>query len=312
MTQTIKKRTVSVTPAKIFVVALGVGAIGTGIYFANEYFAKPKEENGSGNNDSQLPSAINTPAITAPTTQSSGILNWFSGRNDSFPLKRGSLGQKVTDMQEGLKKILGDRMKQYTGVDGQFGPGTEKALLAAGYGSSIDESTFNQITGGNSGSGSGSGMDTSTMASNLHSSASDKDINGVMNVLKMMRNVSDYSAVDAIYKNLGFIHKTIVTDLLDIAFPYDESARMKIKPEFLRMGLKLDSATGRWSLSGLGGFNDIITLFDTVVMDSKNNRIPVRKNTILGDEVKSSAGLTCFRALDGSLGLVHTSHIKSV
>jgi hypothetical protein len=78
------------------------------------------------------------------------------------------------------------------------------------------------------------------------------------------------------------------------------------------MGLKLDASSGRWSLSGFAGFRDIITITDTYVIDRNKNRIPVRRNTILGDEQQVSNGMTMFKAIDNSMALVPSGHVKYV
>jgi hypothetical protein len=297
-------KTVTVTPERIFIYALGVGAVGGAVYFAREYYLGLKAQQ-NGNADTRLLDVVNSNPAPAWGGGSAAVVH-----NDNFPLKRGSWGNRVTLMQQALSKTLADKFSQYTGIDGQFGPGTEKALLAAGYSSTIDEPTFNTITGGSGSSSSDTGFNAAEIAASLYQNANSKNSNGVINALKQIRNTSDYTAVNTLFKSKGFISRTIVTDLLDDAFPYDEAARTKIKAEFFRIGLKQDKATFKWSLSGLSGIRDVMTMNDTIIMDANKNRIPVRRNTILGDEMKSENGLTCFKAIDGSVGLVPTRDIK--
>jgi hypothetical protein len=150
------------------------------------------------------------------------------------------------------------------------------------------------------------------LAQKLYNSANAKDSNGVMSILRQIQDTTQYSAVNQSYKSIGFISKTIVTHLLDQAFVNDSLTKERIKAEFLRMGLKLDASSGRWSLSGLAGFRDIITITDTYVIDRNKNRIPVRKNTILGDEQQVSNGMTMFKAIDNSMAVVPSDHVKYV
>jgi hypothetical protein len=82
-----------------------------------------------------------------------------------------------------------------------------------------------------------------------------------------------------------------------------------LRNEFLRMGLKMDDS-GRWSLQGIPVFKDLITLRETFVIDSSSNRIPVKRNTILGDEVKVQNGITWFRSVDNSILKVPTQDVK--
>jgi hypothetical protein len=46
-----------------------------------------------------------------------------------------------------------------------------------------------------------------------------------------------------------------------------KSAKVQIRNEFLRIGLKV-SSTGTWSLQGLRLYKDLITIRETVVTDS--------------------------------------------
>ena len=75
------------------------------------------------------------------------------------------------------------------------------------------------------------------------------------------------------------------------------------------MGLKVDSG-GTWSLQGIRLYKDIITLRQTIVTDSRNNRIQVNRNTILGDEIKIENGLTWFRSVDDSVLSVPTQDVR--
>ena len=53
---------------------------------------------------------------------------------NSFPLKRGSKGEKVKGLQQALNRKYNAGLK----VDGQFGFKTEKALKNAGFGKSVE------------------------------------------------------------------------------------------------------------------------------------------------------------------------------
>ena len=75
------------------------------------------------------------------------------------------------------------------------------------------------------------------------------------------------------------------------------------------MGLKV-SSTGTWSLQGIRLYKDLITIRETVVIDARNNRIPVRKNTILGDELEVANGMTWFKSIDNSVLKVPTQDVK--
>jgi hypothetical protein len=148
-----------------------------------------------------------------------------------------------------------------------------------------------------------------SLAKQLYTAAQAKNLGHVLAVLKQIKSVPDYSSVNDYYKKQGFIAKTIVTDLLSYAFQKDESAKAQLKNEFLRMGLKVN-ASGSWSLQGIRLYKDLITIRETIVTDSQNNKIPVRRNTILGDEVEVSNGMTWFKSIDNSILKVPSQDVK--
>lgn len=294
------ERKVNITPERVFIYALGVGAVGGAIYFAREYYLSLKAQRDQSSDTSTTSTSSNTKSV----------FNIFSSSaNDSFPLKKGSRGARVRQLQQALAGILGASVfQQFSPIDGIFGTGTQNALRQAGYGTTVDEALFNQIVNNQP----TIVFNPQDLAQKLYNSANAKDSNGVMSVLRQIQDTTQYSAVNQSYKSIGFISKTIVTHLLDQAFVNDSLTKERIKAEFLRMGLRLDASSGRWSLSGFAGFRDIITITDTYVIDRNKNRIPVRRNTILGDEQQVSNGMTMFKAIDNSMALVPSDHVKYV
>lgn len=291
-------------PGKVFLYALGVAALGGGAYLVYDKLRKNPPVN-------QLPSYSdpniiinnNLPASVTSSTSSTSLF-----RTDNFPLKRGSRGTRVTQLQQALASIIGiQAMNANGGIDGIFGPGTANALKMAGYSEIIDEGTFNKIIIRNT-SLLQVGFNAQEIANSLYAAAESKSLSGVINNLQKIKSVSDYSAVNTYYKQKGFISKTIVTDLLDYAFKSNENAKQEIRNEFLRIGLKMDTQ-GRWSLSGFG-YRDLITIRETLVTDNQNNKIPVHRNTILGDEIKVANGYTWFRSLDNNVLQVPTQDVK--
>lgn len=294
------ERKVNITPERVFIYALGVGAVGGAIYFAREYYLSLKAQRDQSGDTSTTSTSSNTKSV----------FNIFSSSaNDSFPLKKGSRGARVRQLQQALASILGASVfQQFSPIDGIFGTGTQNALRQAGYGTTVDEALFNQIVNNQP----TIVFNPQDLAQKLYNSANAKDSNGVMSILRQIQDTTQYSAVNQSYKSIGFISKTIVTHLLDQAFVNDSLTKERIKAEFIRMGLKLDASSGRWSLSGFAGFKDIITITDTYVIDRNKNRIPVRRNTILGDEQQVSNGMTMFKAIDNSMALVPSDHVKYV
>jgi peptidoglycan hydrolase-like protein with peptidoglycan-binding domain len=301
-TQT-KSRTKGVRPAKVFVYALALAALGGGGYLVYDRMKKKKfgEQN-------QVPSDKTSDTIiinnnSLPVSYASMTSRLVSSGTDSFPLKKGSRGSRVTMLQQALSKTTPSIL-----IDGIFGSQTAGALKAAGYPEVVDETLFNKIIG----SGSTSLQiifNPSTLASSLYKAAQAKNLSEVVNVLRQLKSVTDYSSVNEYYKKQSFIAKTIVTDLLEYAFKSNEAAKDQVRNEFLRMGLKVNSS-GTWSLQGLSLYKDLITIRATIVTDSRNNRIPVRRNTILGDEMEVANGMTWFRSVDNSILKVPTQDVK--
>ncbi|MDQ3073447.1 MAG: hypothetical protein M3Q97_09320, partial [Bacteroidota bacterium] len=176
----------------------------------------------------------------------------------------------------------------------------------------IDEAAFIRITGG--GAGSSGAQSFKQQALTLNKYVTSKNLPGVLAVLRAMRNTSDYTAINEEYKLIrsGLVRTTIVTDILQNSFAGNTSAIAQVKAEFQRIGLKLDSTTGKWSLEGLRGFRDLITLRDTTVTDLNHNRIPVKRNTILGDAIQSKNGYIFFKTITNTIAAVPSADVKQV
>jgi hypothetical protein len=68
-----------------------------------------------------------------------------SPKNDNFPLRNGSYGPKVRQLQEALIKKFGVSILPKYGVDGDFGDETEAALISKFQVSKVDASIFDRI-----------------------------------------------------------------------------------------------------------------------------------------------------------------------
>lgn len=302
----VRPKKAGVSAKQIFIYSLALGITGGAAYLAHGYLKRKKQNEslpGSDENDTIVINN-NLPA----TFVSSSPTQRRSGGSDALPLRRGSSGPRVVQLQQVLASIIGkDAMNANGGVDGKFGSGTVNALKMAGYGEVVDAAIFDKITGSNA--NVQIIFNPKELANTLYRNAQSKSLSGVLSALSQLKSVADYTTVNDYYKKIGFVSKTIVTDLLDYAFKNSESSKQQIRNEFLRIGLKM-SDTGRWSLQGMNTYKDIITLRETIVVDPWNNRIPVRRNTILGDEVKVSNGMTWFRSIDNSILKVPTQDVK--
>jgi hypothetical protein len=294
------KKSKSVRPVKVFIYALAVAALGGGSYLAYDRLRKKKfaEQNLIPADRDSDTIIINNSLPVSYGNSSASKLPTSGG--DNFPLKRGSKGTRVRMLQQALSKTSPSIL-----VDGIFGAQTAGALKAAGYPEIVDDAVFATITGGNV----QVVFNPASLATRLYKAAQSKNLGEVLNVLRQIKTVSDYSSVNDYYKRQSFISKTIVTDLLEYAFKGNEAAKDQIRNEFLRMGLKVNSA-GSWSLQGLRLYKDLITIRETLVTDSQNNRIPVLRNTILGDELEVANGMTWFKSIDNTVLKVPTQDVK--
>lgn len=234
---------------KYIVYGLGAGAVLGGGYLLYNYLQdRQGMQRGQGLTVNNI---IPTLPASLPRTTSSSY----------FPLKSGSKGELVEQLQQGLLRLGGEAASHIRSTsirpdgtpDGVFGGGTEKALRAAGYSTSVSESTFSKIVGSSSVAQSSAGS-SKTIADELINSANSQNLFAAVNALKQMQNTSDYLAVRSHFATarVGGVRVTSpVNALLSVAFKTNEPAKVKIRAEFARMGLK-QSPTGTWALSGLG------------------------------------------------------------
>lgn len=82
--------------------------------------------------------------IDVQTNNTNVISQTPSGASESFPLKKGSRGQLVRDLQNALNSYYGSRLT----VDGVFGTMTETALKNAGAPTSVDKAMYSKILAG--------------------------------------------------------------------------------------------------------------------------------------------------------------------
>lgn len=202
-------------------------------------------------------------------------------RNDEFPLKKGSKGERVRQFQQALISKYGSSVLPKFGADGDFGSEMVNALKSKGLPASIDESTFNVLV--KTGNGN-AGADSASLAKSLFNAATGKNFNAVIDNLKKIRSVDEYSQVSEAFKNyrIGGVRTTLVNGLLK-SFSTDNQ-KQAIRMEFLRMGLKYDG--DKWSLSGISHIR-IVTTNKAVVRDFKGHVCEVPANTVLGWAIAS-------------------------
>ncbi|MDP3557668.1 MAG: hypothetical protein Q8T03_09860 [Bacteroidota bacterium] len=281
---------------KIVLIGLGVLATGTLGYFGWHWWQGRKEK-AQAQDD-------NTPELdlNPPSKSSFSLPTAPPKRNDDFPLKKGSKGARVKQVQEVLISKLGKDSLGKAGADGDFGSKTEAALTRAGYPTSIDENTFNVIVQGDSGS-----FDADKTSTELYNAATKKDFPNTIKSLQKLKSKEDYTSVSESFKNnyrVNGVHQTLVNGMLN-SFT-DEKQKQSIRLQFTRMGLNYDGK--KWSLSGLET-SSIITTQATIVWEHPRKGIKVPANMVLGKEVTQRGEHTLFEN-NGKHFLVETKTIN--
>jgi hypothetical protein len=293
------------TKKKTLVVAGALLAGGALVYAGYKIFIKDKSKNEEDN--TALPSDAQASILPQPVKPK--VM-----RNDHFPLRRGSLGNRVKILQSAIQRIIGKDAYPDSEIDGDFGPRTEAAVAKAGFPVIVTQEIFNQILSAPAKTAIQTVFNPRVISAALHTAAAAKNLAGVLAALKGIKNTQDYSQVNEFFKNAQVfsVARSIVTYMLDVAFAGDSYAKEQIKNEFRRIGLKQDAESGKWSLSGIKIAEDIITLTDTYVLDKENRKIPVKEKTILGEKINISNGMTYFKSIDGKVYAVPTARVKNV
>ncbi|MEO1054268.1 MAG: peptidoglycan-binding domain-containing protein [Bacteroidota bacterium] len=311
---------------KYIVYGIGAGAVLGGGYLLFNYLQDRKlMDRGQSLTVNNIIPSLPTPSRT-PVRTSSG-----------FPLKKGSRGSLVVQLQNGLLRLGGQAASNIRSTsirpdgtpDGVFGSGTERALRAGGFHTTVSQSLFAQITGGGS---APANANSKTIAEELIKGANSKNLFAVLNALKQMKDTSDYLAVRSHFNNarVGRVKVTTpVNALLSVAFKSNEPAKVKIRAEFRRMGLKQNSQ-GVWTLSGLGEFESqeefqnylqdsrafdlVITEMPTLLKNSDGNYIlpALEPNTVIGYLTNNRQGVSQILTENGVTVYAPTQNLKLI
>lgn len=305
---------------KIILATLTVGAAGVVGYFGWQYFKKKKaakEDNldevlRTSPRQTYTPPAPDTTHHTpdttytppADTTGTKSTKTGGSSGGSDFPLKKGSKGELVRQMQQALIDKYGSSILPKYGADGDFGSETLNALKKKGYPTTITESTFNVLVqGGGSG---GSKASASSLAQKLYDAATAKNLTSVLSLLKKISNKDEYQQVSNSFLDhrLHGVRQTLVNGLLNSFASEDQ--KEKIRMEFIRMGLQYDGS--KWSLSGFDG-RSIVTKEAATVWVSPTQSVSVPALMVLGNEVTQRLDYTLFEN-NGKYFLVKTQSVN--
>jgi peptidoglycan hydrolase-like protein with peptidoglycan-binding domain len=304
-TSSIKKR-----KKKIITMGLAVGAASVLGYFTWQYFNHRKKIGNGGANDSVNPFADDVASSqtvkvapplpkrkeTVPVRFSSQLVKM------QFPLKKGSKGEKVKQLQNALIKKHGKTILPRFGADGDFGSETVEALTKLGLPVTISESAFNVIVGETS-------SGTLTVGKELFNAVSLRDFTKTLSVLARITSPQDYTAANDDFKkgrlNDG-VRQTIVNGLLNTFTTKQQ--KEKIRYELLRIGLQYDGS--KWSLPSLDGL-PLITLVPTTVWINAQRGVRVPAQMVLGNEITRRLDYTLFENR-GRYFLVPTHCVKQL
>jgi len=283
---------------KLILIGLGTAVVGILGYFGWQYFS---------NRNVSLQTPENDSDNLLPLPEAKDFNNTNSKqsiRNDEFPLKKGSRGQRVKALQDALIAKHGKDILPKFGSDGDFGSEMVNALNKLSLPLSIDENTYKSITNG----GDASKNNASELAKTIYKACANKNLQNALSAIKQIKTTDDYSEISNEFMKyrIGGVRKTLVNGLLD-SFT-NETQKQQIRVEFLRMGLKFDG--NKWSLSGFLGLT-LITRKNTHVWKSPNEKVEVPANTILGTEIMQLNGFTCFEN-NGEKFIVNSQNIKNL
>jgi len=307
------------------VVLVGVGLTATGIagYFGYQYFKKQKEEQAKKQQpvttfsppNIDTPSTYSNPVYTEPTKKETvDIPKTYSNNASSysnaytppkpkstFPLKRGSKGEKVKQLQEAIISTYGANLLPRYGADGDFGKELANALKKLNYSSVVSESLFNVITGGKA--------TQNSLALQLNIALNKSDYSSTMSLLKKLNNKGEYSEVSDEFKKYrlhGGVRQTLVNGTLNTFV--DKTQKQHIRLEFIRIGLKYNG--NKWSLDGIG-MDKIITTEPTQIWLDGYSSVQVPVNMILGIPIAEKLDFTLFKN-EGRHFLVRTNTIRKL
>lgn len=257
-------------------VLTGIAVAGTAVAAGLGYFIlAPRQKNNESDSQTrftgeQLPGkdSTQTPARVEPSSQTPA----FSG----FPIKRGSKGEFVRNLQNALIQKFGSSILPRYGADGDFGSETEKALSSKGLKTVIDQTTYTDYITGNFSGGGGSSSSPKTTASSItndiknffvptwvvdpkvaigykiYDAAKAKNLSATLSLLKSLNTITDYTSASNGFQlrpwktevatnwmgmpTVNAARYTLVTGLLD-AFT-SQNEKNQLRSEFRRMGLK--------------------------------------------------------------------------
>lgn len=310
---------------------LGVVAIGTGGYLLYQSRHAATEEEEMDAFKESITSTSSDP-LPAPSKKT----HTPKPASSTFPIKYGSKGVLVKQLQQALIGQYGADILPKYGADGYWGKELETALTAKGLKKVLYNADhariIKTIANGEKEQDEkkkgekeqkktpekdnykGDGTTEKSISNQLHSSINSNDVYEALKGLVKIKNREMYLFVNEEFKkkrvytfNDTWVSQTIVNALLG-QFTSD-TYRTKIKAQLYRIGLKNNG--GVWSLSGLGSNeSELVTIENAKIWDRKGRKVDVPKATVIGTFHRASNGITEFQAPDGNYFFVSTRSIR--
>ncbi|MBL4704289.1 MAG: hypothetical protein JKY54_07195 [Flavobacteriales bacterium] len=287
---------------KFVLIGLGIVALGTGGFLLIKHLI----------GNSQESTAEEVTETFATTTPSSSSGSSSSSSSSGFPLRKGSRGDLVTNLQKALIQKYGAGILPKFGVDGHFGSEVYAALQSKGLPTSVDVDTFTKLVSGSGSSTPTTKITVGSVATELYNGIIKDNLETAITGLKKIKSTSAYSKVNSVFKTvrIGGVRKTIVNALL-VKFS-SASEKKKLNAQFSRIGLLYDGS--KWSLSGISGvfLEQIITNLPCHIWNATGRKIKVPSATILGEFQNARKGVTEFLTMDDQTLYVKTKYISYV
>lgn len=298
---------------------LGLGLITTGVlsFFGYKYYKENKKKSESSGSDapdfkaekpktppkkapapkSKKPSLKKpAPPKPAPKPETNTAAQTFP---DYFPLKKGSQGERVRQLQQALigKNGAGILPRGATGI---YDSDLQAALKKLSLPEIIDETTYNVLV-------TKTKVDPALIARGLQMAIKAKSFKAAIKILKVIKSSAQYTSVNKVFSNyfINGVRQTIVNAVLSTF--KDEKQKQEIRLAFAAMGLKYDGK--KWSLEGLDGKPLLITTQTTKVWKDPRTSVEVPKNMVLGKQIEQRKNFTLFEN-DKQFFLVESRHVN--
>jgi hypothetical protein len=259
-------------------VLTGIAVAGTAVAAGLGYYVLKSRRSDDSDPESKFTgdqNSFDTPSETPQTSVRYTTPAPSVPASSGFPLKRGSRGEYVRNLQNALIQKYGAQALPKYGADGSWGAEVDTALKKNGLKTVIDQTTYTDYVTGNFGETSSSPNAPKTTAPTvvddiksilvptwivdpkvktgyqIFSTAKAKNLQATLSLLKTLSNVTDYTSASKGFQlrpwktevnvswtgpNVQVARYTLVTGLLD-AFS-SQSDKNLLRAEFRRMGLK--------------------------------------------------------------------------